>query len=1146
MPNFTVSRTLRGRSVWVVGAMMALLVGASAPAAAGAAGAETTVNAFSGALTSSIPIGVPGFRGLEPKLELGYSSSGGNGVVGVGWGLNGASVIERAAPGGGAPRFDASDVYRLDGNVLLPCAPGARSPSCSSGGTHTTRVESYARIAFDGTTWTVWQRTGVKAIYTARSIAGRSDFRWTLASVMDPKGNAVTYGWWCDGTNECYLDTVSYNGTTVKAYYETRGDVVTYAVGGGATCYDTCYSACYSQCCAGYDKYGNCSGWYQCNPYQCNPYSCNPHTCVGQGVGTIRYRVKTVDVVVAGSRARAYRLTYTTSGATARSLLAAVQQYGRDAVLDGSGTVTGGTALPATTLGYLAEANGSMSPSVGSLPDQAQGYAQPGMVGDFNGDGKADIAWTAANGYVKVALANGDGTFQPSVFSRPDQYAGYAQPGMVGDFDGDGKADIAWTAANGYVKVALSNGDGTFRASVGSLPDQYAGYDQPGLLGDFNGDGRTDIAWTATNGWIKVALANGDGTFRASVFSLPDQAAGYAPPGMVGDFNGDGKADIAWTAANGYLKVALANGDGTFQPSVFSLPDQYAGYAQPGLLGDFNGDGRTDIAWTAGNGYIKVALANADGTFRASVGSLPDQYAGYAQPGLLGDFNGDGRTDIAWTAGNGYVKVSRAAGTTPLLSSFANGLGGTTTITYTPSSTWANGYLPAGMVFQTVASITVSDGRGDVQTTNYTYQGARWRDATAADPVREFLGFRKATTTLGATAAYSETYYWQRAGTIAKPEAVYKRKANGAIMSFDQFRFTENASCTVSTQCPAGVTCVAGICGGSFTSLATEAWSFECNGHAQITCVDANGQNPTAPDGYQECPAGKSPSYVSGCRRVLATYAWDQYANLTTEYHYGDYDLAGDERTAVRSFAANPGAYIVGQPAYEEMRAGLGTGGTLLTRTRFLYDGASAEGMAPVTCPAAGNLCGGLLTKKGVWNDQTGLYVEHAFGYDSYGNETSVTDPLGQTTSKTYDPAYHLLTLSTTNPLGHVVQSGWDALGRLTSSTDPDGNVTMHSYDVFGRGLLTTKADGAQVKVEHLAYGDLANQRIRTSTLLAGGQWVWDDSYFDGLGRPYRTVSSTGVTADTIYGPTGKVWKQSLPYLAGDPVRYDVHGYDDL
>ncbi|HEY3358725.1 MAG TPA: VCBS repeat-containing protein, partial [Polyangia bacterium] len=532
MQRFQTRRIARG---WLVGgagaAFVALLVGTAPPAAAGETGAQTTVNAFSGALTSSIPIGVPGFRGLEPKLELAYSSSGGNGVVGVGWGLSGLSVIERASPGGGAPRFDGSDIYRLDGNVLIPCAQAAGSPSCTSGGTHATRVESFGKIAFDGVTWTVWQRTGVKATYAARGIAGRSDFRWTLASVTDTKGNTVAYNWWCDGSNECYLDTVTYNGTTVKVYYETRGDTITYAVGGAATCYDTCYSTCYGTCyqycdtygcsaCSGptrvlgTDKYGNpvtqaCSG-YQCNPYQCNPTSCNPHACPGQGLATISYRVKTIDVLMSGSRARAYKLTYATSGTTSRSLLSGVQQFGQDATLDGTGTVTGGTALPAMTATPAAASNGvGLQGWWGPTGNGSFAYAACStrvVPGDFNGDGKMDYAcgydYGSSNAALFVWLSTETGfSLQQWWLSGAGNFSWSACGGRftAGDFNGDGKTDLACGYDYGSSNAALF----TFVSTGSSFSTQQWWLSGAGnfswsacggrfTAGDFNGDGKTD------------------------------------------------------------------------------------------------------------------------------------------------------------------------------------------------------------------------------------------------------------------------------------------------------------------------------------------------------------------------------------------------------------------------------------------------------------------------------------------------------------------------------------------------------------------------------------------------------------------------------------------------------------------------------
>jgi hypothetical protein len=101
------------------------------------------------------------------------------------------------------------------------------------------------------------------------------------------------------------------------------------------------------------------------------------------------YRLKTIDVWGNGSRVRAYALGYTNPGATFRSILASVQQYGTDATVDASGTVTGGTALPATTFGWNGDAPGTFT-SLSPWPSASAGWCDPAHLktGDFNGDGK--------------------------------------------------------------------------------------------------------------------------------------------------------------------------------------------------------------------------------------------------------------------------------------------------------------------------------------------------------------------------------------------------------------------------------------------------------------------------------------------------------------------------------------------------------------------------------------------------------------------------------------------------------------------------------------------------------------------------------------------------------------------------------------
>ncbi|MGF6227670.1 RHS repeat-associated protein [Inquilinus ginsengisoli] len=125
--------------------MLSLPVLANAPAPA----------SFNGSYTTSVPIQVPEFRGIEPKLSLVYDSSQGMkaggfyaGFVGTGWRLSGFPDVVRVSPGKGVANLDSSDVYLLDGQELIPCADPWRdwAPSCVAGGTHASRIESYRKI----------------------------------------------------------------------------------------------------------------------------------------------------------------------------------------------------------------------------------------------------------------------------------------------------------------------------------------------------------------------------------------------------------------------------------------------------------------------------------------------------------------------------------------------------------------------------------------------------------------------------------------------------------------------------------------------------------------------------------------------------------------------------------------------------------------------------------------------------------------------------------------------------------------------------------------------------------------------------------------------------------------------------------------
>jgi hypothetical protein len=328
------------------------------------------------------------------------------------------------------------------------------------------------------------------------------------------------------------------------------------------------------------------------------------------------------------------------------------------------------------------------------LPQNLSFYqvGQP-IVGDFNADGKPDIAFTEIPSIygpfsVCISLGNGDGTFQsPSCTVPPPQAGDSPNLGspVMGDFNGDGKLDLAVpNVGDGFdnVSMFLGNGDGTLQAPT-LIPAGGSPYSIS--AGDFNKDGRMDLAVAYRNNTFGILLGNGN-------FQAPIIVTVPIPPGITlgfgaittGDFNLDGNLDLILanlSSLSNDIYFVAGKGDGTFgAPQMVTQLSEYP-TNDPGSIpaADLNGDGKLDlvritISQETSLISVSVLLGNGDGTFQA-----PVQYALIpASPGItfsapiLTDLKGNGKLDIVFSHSAVGVNANGANGIWVL---FGNGDG---------------------------------------------------------------------------------------------------------------------------------------------------------------------------------------------------------------------------------------------------------------------------------------------------------------------------------------------------------------------------------------------------------------------------------------------------------------------------------------
>ncbi len=1069
--------------------LMSLMSGGDEPKSAKFEPPDTPYN---GAFTRSLPVEVPPFFEITPRIKLNYNSGDnrqhardGFSILGVGWTMSGGGLIERKSSRGGLPKFDTTDVFEFDGNTLMDCVVEGvtrQTPSCSAGGTHTARYETYERIKRNGTlnSWEITARDGTVSTYKALASfapAGtedarlRNDYRWLLQSVTDTDGNVVSYSYDCAALPTCYVSTISYGTSSIQFYWETRTDIFTYAT--------------------------------------------------GISLGNATKRLKTIAVRTGSSLIRAYAVGYTISPDTKRSLLSSFKQHGSDAtVAAGTGVISGGTSLPADTFTYwdMSSRRGEVAPPA-TLEQRA----------DFNGDGLLDdyfIESTNNNCLILLKLATRT--------TPTPQWDGAVTAGITckdglvmfsGDFSGDGKADINYFTGTAMVTLYF-DGAATIGTSVTAVSPQ------PGLgsvpytsVADFNGDGRDDFT---LNGRVFVSTGNG--------FSQQNWGdLGYSPNNWVGDFNGDGLADLLASNKNGSNPRMListgtgfdaitktagrpvfdGNGDGysdamgltttlesvgrDLVPSIAPPPWIYSSF----FIGaaDFNGDGRDEVYYNTGG--------STDPRFEVYVRSGSSFVlfcGGYGHPSSFSDANGDGKVEHPLCRSPDAVLPD-------LLKRHTLASGGTVDTEFLPSSYWKNGYLP--MIVQTVSGVTTSDGRGNSSKTKYAYEGG------AYDPFeRKFLGFAKVTAELACetgetTCPWVHAWYRQEAvaaGSLSKLE-VYA--PNGQIQQKLENGYVVNQAAAPFTAFKTSEQVTDYLVGGN--AVTRKEWSYD--GYANLLEEKDLGVTGSTADDLITATSYElnlSNYIVDKPSRVTATAAGGALLR-DTQIFYDGAAAAGVEpskghATTTRRWLASESRWLATTAEFDSFGNQTAEIDPLGNRTGRIYDATQqyvVEERNPLwfggdtrqkTLTGWHALCGAPSSS----TDRNGLVT--SYQYDALCRETRIDYP-----SADYLTTAYLNIGTPTTQYVETTRSPADGVNPIWSRTYLDG--LGRTYKTTGIGA-TAAAQPVVTETRYAKRGPVSQQSL---PYIQGSTVQWTTTKSDVLGRPVLVTLPDTKTIATAY-----------------------------
>jgi len=638
----------------------------------------------SGSATYSIPIATAaGTAGVAPQISLNYSSQGGNGLVGKGWGISGLSGITRCRQtlqqdgAAKAITWSAEDRFCLDGQRLIKTS----GTYGHHGSTYKTEIDSFAKITAVGGSaghpsyFTVERKDGSVSTYGGNTDSKQQNgssqtLTWAQSKFKDSVGNAINFKYLNDS-----------NGQRIDRIYYAFGSS---ANGSSTTYLDFDYA----------ERDDDISGYVAGHEFKTTQ------------------RLTKVKSINDGNIIREYNLTYKTTptGSTAnkQSKLQSIQECSSNICLTPT-TFTWSN----DQVGFSSSASGSLN-----LSPRSNRGVYTYKPADINGDGMMDLVWLEwevdqSNGNTdhKFRYALSDGTkLVPASFSNGNlEITYYEEVGSgsvkldVLDYNADGRMDaIVYNQTSGFWKVYLSTPqtDGSWKLTSNAYHTVVT--NKNALFQDVNSDGLADAIYLVDSDDVTDAAvyirylthntAEGIDSNHYYQFGPQQQLTGPAiepyqfldwstnPPGpngptvvsnlhvgdyssfsgIAGDFNGDGRGDLvikglalysssAYFGLNWFRVYSVAEPDYQLYAQV-PVVDTYSNFLRDPLAVDFNGDGLTDLTYNneATKTYFKLNTGQGFTTSQETLSAINDSSLDSSNAKTSLDYNHDGYPDIVW------------------------------------------------------------------------------------------------------------------------------------------------------------------------------------------------------------------------------------------------------------------------------------------------------------------------------------------------------------------------------------------------------------------------------------------------------------------------------------------------------------------